>query len=203
MLRRSSDVRVARLHNIPESELYRFTPHSIRIGMATHLHNMGMTTLMILQMGRWSMKSSAAPRYQRLGQGVCSMAAATMRRSNRSKAHTSEDTLKFLIRPHQSNLQYGEPTIHRRDNSEPKGPHGLATMMRTRGDLRVPVADDLYTKRERQPSFLRPQRIAQFNPATNPNRVVETNVRDVSSVPPRKRTRLGLTKGLRINPRAA
>ena len=76
-------------------------------------------------------------------------------------------------------------------------------MMRTRGDLRVPVADDLYTKRERQPSFLRPQRIAQFNPAINPNRVVETNVSDVSSVLPRKRTRLGLTKGLRINPRAA
>ena len=124
--------RVAREHGIPERELYRFTPHSIRIGMATHLHNMGMTPLMILQMGRWSMKSSAAPRYQRLGQGVCSMAAATMSRASKSMGLTSDDLLRTLVRPEGSNLQYFES-----GSVNPR-------RKRPRGDLSVPVTDESF-----------------------------------------------------------
>ena len=125
--------RVASAHGIPDRELYRFTPHSIRIGMATHLHNMGMSALMILQMGRWSINSSAAPRYQRLGQGVCSMAAATMSNANRGKGHTSEDTLRTLVRPEGFNAQYS-PGTRGELETQPR-------TKRPRGDLRVPVTD--------------------------------------------------------------
>jgi hypothetical protein len=123
---------VAREHGIPERELYRFTPHSIRIGMATHLHNMGMTPLMILQMGRWSINSSAAPRYQRLGQGVCSMAATTMSKANKREGQTSDDILRTLVRPEGANLQYTRPGQGLRAENPRKRP---------RGDLLVPVTD--------------------------------------------------------------
>jgi hypothetical protein len=100
--------RIARLYNFPESELYRFTCHSIRIGMATHLHNLGIDSAVILKMGRWSAKSSAAARYQRLGPGVCSIVAKAMTREGVRKGQTASDSIKTLIRPKNSRHQYGQ-----------------------------------------------------------------------------------------------
>ena len=100
--------RVGRLHHIPEHQLYRLTPHSIIIGMATHLHNIGVTTMVILQMGRWSPKSSAAPRYQHIGKGACAqVAASTTRNNDRNKlGPTSQDTIRTLVHVDSFRAQY-------------------------------------------------------------------------------------------------
>lgn len=87
---------VAVEHHFEEKDLYRFTPHSLRIGMATHLHNMGITNTVILQMGRWSPRSTAAPRYQQLGRGACAQVARTTRTSEARLGQSSEDTIKTL-----------------------------------------------------------------------------------------------------------
>ena len=96
---------VALIHHFKESDLYRFTPHSIRRGMATHLHNLGITMTVILQMGRWSPRSTAAPRYQLLGRGACSQVAATTRKAN-ERSQTSEDTRKSLTHVANFRAQY-------------------------------------------------------------------------------------------------
>ena len=88
---------VARAHGIPEDQLYRVNPHSIRVGMASHLHNQGVTTTVILQMGRWSPKSSAAPRYQQLGRGACAQVARATDLANAKEGQTSADTIRTLI----------------------------------------------------------------------------------------------------------
>ena len=99
--------RVGRLHHIPEHQLYRLTPHSIRIGMATHLHNIGVTTTVILQMGRWSPKSSAAPRYQHIGKGACAQVAASTTRHEKNKnGPTSQDTIRTLVHVDTFRAQY-------------------------------------------------------------------------------------------------
>ena len=96
--------RVAAMHGIPMTQLHRFTPHSIRIGMASHLHNLGFSATSILQMGRWSPRSSAAPKYQRLSAGICSRVAQAT--SERQSGHTAKHTIKTLIRPAGFNTQY-------------------------------------------------------------------------------------------------
>lgn len=93
--------RVAILHHIPAHQLARVTPHSIRIGMATHLHNLGVTTTVILQMGRWSSKSTAAPKYQRLSAGACAIVARSTSGNAIRTAHNSTNTLQSLVRPEQ------------------------------------------------------------------------------------------------------
>ena len=93
--------RVAILHHIPAHQLARITPHSIRIGMATHLHNLGVTSTVILQMGRWSSKSTAAPKYQRLSAGACAIVARSTSENATRTAHNSTNTLQSLVRPEQ------------------------------------------------------------------------------------------------------
>jgi len=91
--------RIATIHLIPSHQLNRVTPHSIRIGMATHLHNQGITTTVILQMGRWSQKSTAAPKYQRLSVGACAQVARSTSAEIVRSAHTSAHTVQSLVRP--------------------------------------------------------------------------------------------------------
>ena len=98
--------RVAKIHGFPDDQLYRFTPHSIRVGMASHLHNLGVTSTVILQMGRWSPTSNAAQLYQRLGLGACSIVAKSTRASVVKTAHSSADTLRTLVRREGYNDQY-------------------------------------------------------------------------------------------------
>ena len=50
---------VGRLHHIPEDQLYRLAPHSARIGMGTHYHNIGLwSDTMIENVGRWAKAGS-------------------------------------------------------------------------------------------------------------------------------------------------
>ena len=93
---------VAAEHNIPASELYRITPHSIRRGMASHLYNLGMSPTLILQMGRWSLKSSAAPKYQQLGKGCCSQVV----NATKQTGQTSGDSIRTLIHSKNFRDQY-------------------------------------------------------------------------------------------------
>ena len=74
-----------------------------------------------------SVGNATASSVSRQGQGVCSMAVATMSQANKSRGHTSDDLLRTLVRPEESNLQYinsGSETLRRK---------------RPRGDRSVPV----------------------------------------------------------------
>ena len=98
--------RVAKQLLFTEDLLRRVSPHSIRLGMATHLHNLGVTSTIILQMGRWSQTSNAAQLYQRLGVGACSIVAKSVRTSVVASAHASADTLRSLARQYGYDDQY-------------------------------------------------------------------------------------------------
>ena len=89
---------VGRLHHIPEDQLYRLAPHSARIGMGTHCHNIGLSDTMIENMGRWAKGSTSAPKYRLMGAGVCTAIAKAVARSNTSKGQTTANLLKTTIR---------------------------------------------------------------------------------------------------------
>jgi hypothetical protein len=121
--------RIAALHHIPNYQLSRFTPHSIRIGMASHLANLGITSTVILQMGRWSPKSSAAPKYQRLSVGSCSQVARATADSSRSTGHTSIHTLQTLIRPESYNRIYKQKSTANAASPVLQPRHGHSTSL--------------------------------------------------------------------------
>lgn len=97
---------VAAIHGVPEDQLHRVSPHSVRIGMSTHCHNIGLSDPMILQMGRWSKRSKSAPIYRRMGAGVCTAIARAVARENISKGQTSTNLLRTAITPKGSRDQY-------------------------------------------------------------------------------------------------
>jgi hypothetical protein len=100
--------RVAQACGFPRDQLQRFSPHSVRMGMASHLHNLGVTSTVILQMGRWSPNSNAAQLYQRLGLGACSIVAKSTKKSVIARAHSAADTLRVLVRADGHDDQYRE-----------------------------------------------------------------------------------------------
>jgi hypothetical protein len=105
--------RVARIHDFEQEDLKRIAPHSVRIGMASHLHNQGVSPLTILQLGRWSAKSSAAPRYQRLSVGACSIVA----NASITPGHTARHTMQTLTRRTGYDTQYRSNTQQHKQNT--------------------------------------------------------------------------------------
>ena len=88
---------VGAIHQIPEDQLYRLAPHSARIGMGTHCHNIGLSDTMIENMGRWAKGSTSAPKYRLMGAGVCTAIAKAVARNNPLKGQTTANLLKTAV----------------------------------------------------------------------------------------------------------
>ena len=108
---------VGRLYGIREDQLYRLAPHSVRIGMGTHCHNIGLSDNMVEKMGRWAKGSTSAPKYQRMGAGVCKAIADAVSRKNILKGQTTANLLKTTIRATGWRDQY-KPTLIKKERGE-------------------------------------------------------------------------------------